>query len=132
MNIDARLRLELAERFLGELADLEPGRFVGACIHAGYYARFHAAAAVILAAGDDAPKTHSGVIARFSQLLRSRQDDRPDAIKLSGRAFETRLLADYDAEAKGLPDKARDLKVDAPKFVAFCRSLISGDQGGSQ
>jgi hypothetical protein len=37
----------------------------------------------------------------------------------------------YDAEAKGLQDKARDLKTDAPIFVAFCRTLISSEQGGS-
>ena len=52
----------------------------------------------------------------------------PDKAREQGRAlresFELRLLADYDAGATGLAERARASLAAAASFVAFATSLI--------
>ncbi|TXL70018.1 HEPN domain-containing protein [Vineibacter terrae] len=122
----AHRRLAFAERLLGELDGIDPERAPTSAIHTGYYAMFHAATAVIIAAGEDPPQTHSGVIARFSRLVIQRSLPTDQSVAVLGRAQAARQLADYDEAARGLETKAHDVLQQSPTFVAFCRRMISG------
>jgi uncharacterized protein (UPF0332 family) len=92
--------------------------------HTAYYAMYHAAVAVFVENGVSTPKTHSGVVTRFSQLDRDRSlDARADVARLR-RGLERRLIADYDAEDTLTVEHARRAREDAVAFVEFRERLI--------
>jgi uncharacterized protein (UPF0332 family) len=103
---------------------LSPTDTPEATIHSAYYTMLHAAAAVLLDRTKQAPKTHAGVIAQFSQLVQGEAQGR-----LFGRAFnnladELRLVADYDDQKVPTAKEAAELRATAVDFVAYCRSLL--------
>jgi uncharacterized protein (UPF0332 family) len=92
--------------------------------HTAYYAMYHAAVAVFVVRGVPPPKTHGGLVARFSQLDRDESlGAKADVARLS-RGLERRLIADYDAADILTLDHARRAREDAVAFVAFCERLI--------
>jgi uncharacterized protein (UPF0332 family) len=101
-------------------ADLDPD---GVAHHA-YYAMYNAATAVFLALDGEYPKTHGGVVSRFGLIVK----DMPGGARDQGRAlresYELRLLADYDAGARGLAGRARASLEAAEAFIKFSATLI--------
>jgi uncharacterized protein (UPF0332 family) len=103
---------------------LDSGDIDGACNRA-YYAIFDAARAALLATGEaialEAPKSHNGLIAAFSQRLVKTGRVPIELGKAFNRVADIRLVADYagpgiDAET------ARWAVAAAEKFVTAMRS----------
>jgi uncharacterized protein (UPF0332 family) len=86
--------------------------------------RCNAATAVLLARQGAIPKTHGSMVGQFGLLVK----DMPGRARDHGRAlregFELRLLADYDAGATGLAERAKSSLEAAASFVAFAAALI--------
>jgi uncharacterized protein len=82
-------------------------------ISRAYYAAFYAARAALEAAGEQSPKTHSGMRSRFSDLARSTPALGPDIGRSLSQLGTDRTEADYDEptmtaeEANAAIDKAR-------------------------
>lgn len=92
--------------------------------HTAYYAMYHAPVAVFLDKDVPVPKTHNGIVTRFSQLDREHSlGAKADIARLS-RGLERRLIADYDAEDTLTVEHAQRAREDAVAFVAFCERLI--------
>ena len=123
MNDKVRQRFVTADGFLRELADLDPDKVPRATIHSAYYAMFHAATGVVLMYGGKLTKTHSGLIARLSATLRVQHPHQLGLVSRLGRAFDERLVADYD-DGSDVMAHARYLKTDARSYVAACRDLL--------
>ncbi|HJQ60275.1 MAG TPA: HEPN domain-containing protein [Vineibacter sp.] len=124
MNDEASRRLATARRLLRELEDLDPGKVPTATIHAAYYAMFHAATAIVLDGGGRRVRTHSGLIAKLAATLRQNHPDRQELVARLGRAFDARMLADYDDGGPDVVGRARYLKADAPAYIAACEALL--------
>jgi uncharacterized protein (UPF0332 family) len=92
--------------------------------HTAYYAMYHAAVAVFVEKDVAIPKSHSGVVTRFSQLDRDQSLDAKAEVGRLSRGLERRLIADYDAEDTLTVEHARRAREDAVAFVAFCERLI--------
>jgi len=94
--------------------------------HHAYYAMYNAATTVLLAREGEYPKTHSALVGRFGLAVK----DLPGTARGHGRAlreaYELRLLADYDAGASGLADRAKASLDAAASFIKFCQMLIKG------
>lgn len=92
--------------------------------HTAYYAMYHAAIAVFAERNLSLPRTHSGVVARFSQLDReSSLGARAEVARLS-RGLDRRLIVDYNAEDLLTNTHARAAREDAVAFVGFCERLV--------
>lgn len=124
MKEAAQQHLRRARRLLAMVearVDLELPEVIA---HTAYYAMYHAAVAIFLEKDVPVPKTHNGVVTRFSQLDRDRSlGAKADVARLS-RGLERRLIADYDAEDTLTVEHARRARQDAVAFVAFCERLI--------
>jgi uncharacterized protein (UPF0332 family) len=85
---------------------------------------YNAATAVFLERNNAYPKTHGSIVGQFGLLVK----DMPGMARDHGRAlresFELRLLADYDAGATGLAERAEASLAAAASFIAFAASLI--------
>lgn len=85
---------------------------------------YHAAIAVFLSREGQYPKTHAALVGHFGLLVK----DMPGTARSQGRAlreaYELRLLADYDAGATGLADRAAASLAAATVFIKFTQSLI--------
>jgi uncharacterized protein (UPF0332 family) len=82
------------------------------------------AVAVFVEKGIPTPKTHSGVVTRFSQLDRDQSLGAKAEVGRLSRGLERRLIADYDAEDNLTIEHARRARDDAVSFVSFCDRLI--------
>lgn len=123
MKGEAALHLEKARTFLAQMQGLDAERMTETLVHQAYYAMFHAAIAVLLYRGEEAPVRHAMVVSRFGQVIK----DMGESARLSGRAFnrahDLRLAADYAVGNKVLAETASGLAEDAKQFVAFCEAL---------
>jgi uncharacterized protein (UPF0332 family) len=121
---EVRQRLTKARRLVRIARGYDDEKDPEGVAHHAYYAMYNAATAVLLERQGTYPKTHSSIVGQFGLLVR----DMPDKAREHGRAlresFELRLLADYDADATGLAERARASLAAAASFVAFATSLI--------
>jgi uncharacterized protein (UPF0332 family) len=97
----------------------------GACNRA-YYAMFDAARAALLHAGVDIGKTHSGVLAAFSEHFVQQERVTKDMGRLLKHAETVRYVADYQGEPVGQSD-AKDIVEQAMLFVGVLRELLASD-----
>lgn len=111
---------------------LKLGDLDGACNRA-YYAMFDAARAALLASGApveaDIGRTHSGLIAAFSNYLVKNGPVSKDVGRLLNRAHEIRLIADYTGDSVESND-AREMVEQAASFVAAMRAEFMPDESG--
>lgn len=104
---------------------VENGRAEGAVSRA-YYAAFDAARAALILKGEE-PRSHAGVLTRFSyHFIRTGQ-----IAKKTGGILATaetlRNRADYDAFAAFETEAAGDLVRDVNRFVEAVRQLVAAD-----
>ncbi len=92
--------------------------------HTAYYAMYHAAIAVFAERNLPLPKTHSGVVARFSQLDREASLGAKAEVARLSRGLDRRLIADYNAEDLLTNAHARAAREDAVAFVEFCERVV--------
>lgn len=88
-------------------------------VNRAYYSVFDAARASLEAVGDAeaaSGKTHSGVHAKFNELVVKRGKIEPEIAKVLSRAAQARNLADYRHDSVGTADAAQ-LIADAEGFV---------------
>jgi len=114
---------EKAEQALSDAKLLLENGSVEAAINRGYYAVFQAARAALLIE-EESPKTHSGVIRRFSyhfvrtgRLSEGTGDILTTAQSLRGRA-------DYEAISDLTPSDAEHLVEDAGHFIESVEDKI--------
>ena len=122
---DALVCLGHADFHLRELSQLSVEHVWGSVIHSAYYSIFHARHAVIAICGIERPRTHSGLRAQFSLVTTKEITTLASLTSILGRAFDARMLADYDPNATGLRERAAELKTSAPKFVEACRTAVN-------
>jgi len=113
---------EKALRDFKEAQALDLKRTPGAGIHKSYYAMFQTARAVLLRIdGEKAATRHGGVIGRFGQIAKSRDDD---ALLSAGRdlnrVYEERIESDYDTQAVTTEEDARECLAKAENFLRQC------------
>jgi uncharacterized protein (UPF0332 family) len=87
---------------------------------------YNAATAVLLARDGEYPKTHSALVGRFGLTVKDLPGTGRDHGRALREAYELRLLADYDAGASGLADRAKAALGAAASFVKFCKTPIDG------
>jgi uncharacterized protein (UPF0332 family) len=121
---EIRQRLAKARRLIRIARSYDAEKDPDGVAHHAYYAMYNAATAVLLTQQGTIPKTHASIVGQFGLLVR----DMPGKGRDHGRAlregFELRLLADYDAGATGLAERARTSLKAAASFVAFATALI--------
>jgi uncharacterized protein (UPF0332 family) len=129
---EVRQRLTKARRLIRIARGYDDEKDPEGVAHHAYYAMYHAATAVLLERQGTYPKTHSSIVGQFGLLVR----EMPDKAREQGRAlresFELRLLADYDAGATGLAERARASLAAAASFVAFATLLIDKPRSRSE
>ena len=92
--------------------------------HTAYYAMYHAALAALIHAGVPVPRTHSGMVTRFTQQFKGATPDGVQQSARLSRGLQRRLIADYEADDTLTLEHARAAHVDATAFVTFCEQLI--------
>ncbi len=115
--------LERADQALQDAHLLRDAGSVEACLNRAYYASFYAAQAALLGVSER-PKTHSGTHARFALHFVPTGRLAKATGSLLTRAFQTRLLADYDAVIVTDTNAAADALADAEAFVTAVRPLV--------
>lgn len=83
-----------------------------------------AATAVLLFREGQYPKTHSALVSRFGLFVKDLSAASRDRGRAFHQAYELRLLADYDAGARDLAERATASLVAAALFIKFAQSLI--------
>ena len=123
---DLKRKSERALASARELQDRDPD----GSVNRSYYAMFDLARAALLSSGvpeHELPRTHSGVIAAFSQhAVQSGRVDQKVAAAL-GRAESLRLLADYTGTALD-PKTAADTVARAEAFVGTVARVFALDE----
>jgi uncharacterized protein (UPF0332 family) len=112
-----------AEGFLAQLRSVSSTDAPAGVIHLAYYAMLHAASAVLLDRFDEALKTHTGTIGRFSQAVMAGEEGKRFGRALS-KAEQLRMVSDYDDGAAPTAADAESMRNTAIAFVAYCRSLL--------
>ena len=124
MTEEIRQRLAKARRLIRIARSYDAEKDPDGVAHHAYYAMYNAAAAVLLARQGTIPKTHGSIVGQFGLLVK----DMPGKARDHGRAlregFELRLLADYDAGATGLAERAITSLDAAGSFVTFAATLL--------
>ena len=82
MTLDVELHRRRARKLLAMVAKRVEAELPEVIAHTAYYAMYHAALAALVQAGVPVPKTHSGMVTRFTQQFRG---ETPDAIEQSAR-----------------------------------------------
>ncbi len=85
---------------------------------------YNATTAIFLDRDGAYPKTHASIVGQFGMLVKEMPSEARDHGRALRQAYELRLLADYDAGATGLADRARSSLEAAAAFVKFAASLI--------
>jgi len=129
---EVRLRIVKARTLLAQARRLDPNRDAEGVIHLSYYAMYHAAVAVLLARSRTVPTRHSSVIGRFGLLAKKLGDEAREAGRTINRAFDLRLLADYDVAAQDLGEDARIIRGKATRFLKTCERLTATARGRSR
>ena len=83
----------------------------------------HAATAILLDRLGEAPKTHTGTIGKFSQVVMADDQGKSFGRALS-KAEQLRMMSDYDDGAAAKSADAENTRATAIAFVAYCRSLL--------
>lgn len=124
MKPEARQRLAKARRLVRIARTYDVRKDPEGVAHHAYYAMYNAATAVFLERDNAYAKTHGSIVGQFGLLVK----DMPGKARDHGRAlresFELRLLADYDAGATGLAERAEASLAAAASFITFAASLI--------
>jgi uncharacterized protein (UPF0332 family) len=122
---EVRQRLAKARRLVRIARRYDARKDPEGIAHHAYYAMYNAATAVFLERDSTYPKTHASLVGQFGLLIK----DMPGNAREHGRAlresFELRLLADDDAGATGLTERAEASLAAAASFVAFAATLIA-------
>jgi uncharacterized protein (UPF0332 family) len=129
LTIEIRQRLTKARRLVRVAKTYDPTKDAEGVAH--HYAMYNAATAVLLSREGQYPKTHGTLVSRFGLLIKDLPGPARDHGRALREAYELRLLADYDAGASGLTDRARASLAAAHLFIKFAQSLI-GKAGGSR
>lgn len=124
MTTEVSQRLAKARRLVRVARTYDPTKDAEGVAHHAYYAMYHAAVAVLLFREGDYPKTHSALVSRFGLFVKDQSRTARDQGRALRQAYELRLLADYDAGAKGLADRATASLAAAASFIKFEQSLI--------
>jgi uncharacterized protein (UPF0332 family) len=126
LTAEVRQRFAKARRLVRVARTYDPIKDAEGVAHHAYYAMYHAATAVLLSREGEGqyPKTHGALVSRFGLVVK----DLPGTTRGQGRAlreaYELRLLADYDAGASGLADRAMASLAAAISFIKFAQSLV--------
>ena len=92
-----------------------------------YYAAFHAAEAFIYARSNKVAKTHSGVRAEFSRLLKKESPTNLDLSTTLARLYEFKEISDYGPAGDTITEsQAQAALVSASLFVERVKGLIEG------
>ena len=124
MNDEARRHLRRAFRLLSSVETRVESDLPEVTAHTAYCAMFHTAVAALADRNVPPPKTHTGVVARFSQEFRTATPDFRDQIARLRQGLDPHLIADYEADDVLTIVHARDARDDAAGFVAFCSRLL--------
>ncbi len=95
---------------------------------AAYYAAFHAAEAFIFERSSKIAKTHKGVRAEFSRLLRAESLAEPELTAFLSEGYGYKEIADYSfGERAEITRESAGQAIEAAKgFVARVEALIAG------
>jgi uncharacterized protein (UPF0332 family) len=85
-----------------------------------YLAGYHAAEALVFARTGQAVKTHRGLRARFSELVRNDQRVDPGFLRFLARAYELKSIADY-----GGPPGIRITAAEATEAIDLADRLLT-------
>jgi uncharacterized protein (UPF0332 family) len=88
---------------------------------------YHAAVAVLLSREGRYPKTHGTLVNRFGLMVKNLPGSARDYGRALREGYELRLLADYDADARDLAERARGALPAAASFVNFASTLIRAE-----
>lgn len=124
MTVEVRQRLTKARRLVRVAKTYDPTKDAEGVAHHAYYAMYHAATAVLLSHEGQYPKTHAALVSRFGLFVKDLSGTARDQGRALRQAYELRLLADYDAGAKGLAHRAIASLAAAASFISFAQSLI--------
>ena len=124
MTSEISQRLSKARRLVRVAKTYNPTKDAEGVAHHAYYAMYHAATAVLLYREGQYPKTHSALVSRFGLFAKDLSAASRDQGRALRQAYELRLLADYDAGAKNLAERATASPVAAALFIKFAQSLI--------
>ncbi len=130
MKPEIRQRLTKARRLIRIARGYDDEKDPEGVAHHAYYAMYHAATAVLLERQGTYPKTHSSIVGQFGLLVKGMPGEAREQGRALREGFELRLLADYDAGATGLTERARASLAAAASFVAFATSLINKPEPG--
>ena len=130
MKIEVRQRLAKARRLVRIARTYSTEKDPEGVAHHAYYAMYNATAAVLLDRDGEYPKTHGTLVGRFGLLVKDLPGDARNHGRALREAYELRLLADYDAGATGLGERARASLEAATVFVKFATVLIARSPSG--
>jgi uncharacterized protein (UPF0332 family) len=123
-DLDEEGHSRKARAFLEEAWAVDPASVPHALVHVCYYAMYHSVAAVLMRAHGSAPTSHGRAIHKGSTLLAERLGDEGDrAGEAIYRAYQLRLLTDYQTDPEQLVERATELREDAETVHALCRKL---------
>jgi uncharacterized protein (UPF0332 family) len=93
-------------------------------ISRAYYAMFYSAKAALLTVGSD-PRSHSGVVAQFSQhFVKTGKIDR-QYNRILSQAMQAREASDYDPVIRSSLSEAKQTIADAEDFLVKVKELLS-------
>ena len=121
---EARERMAQADATLAEAEDLLEDGYAKPAIHAGYYAAFHAAMALLALEGVR-PKTHKGVLIEIGRRYVAGGRLAEDAGAALEESLESRLKADYGVLTDVSDQEAAEVVLAARQFVEAARKLVS-------
>lgn len=105
---------------------IDPSKTPRSSTHVAYYAMFHAASGVVAAVGKRTVKTHSGLSTLFNKVIHERAPGHLELVAELTRAFNARLLVDYDDGGDDPVGRAVVLTSRAPAYVEACKKLVAG------
>ena len=124
-------RIDLGREELNAARKLVETGFPRQAISRAYYAAFYAARAALEAAGEQAPKTHSGMRSRFSDLARSTASLGPELGRALSQLGTDRAQADYDEPSVSV-EEANEAISKAENVVAAVESAIAAGLGEAE
>ena len=127
-ELDEAGHLRKARGFLEEARAADPASLPHALVHLCYYAMYHGVAAVLMRAHGNAPTSHGRAIYLGSTLLAERLGSEGDRVgEAIYRAYQLRLLVDYQADPDHLVQRATELRDEAEDVLVLCGKLLDGE-----
>lgn len=124
-------RIDLSREELEAAQKLVETGFPRQAISRAYYCAFYAARAALEAAGQNPPKTHSGMRSRFSDLARSTPSLGPEVGRALSQLGTDRAQADYDEPTTTVED-ANDAIAKAEHVVEVIEQAIAAGLGAGR